>query len=90
MIVPGRPNLKRWSLYATEADKRKRTTTTSHVTAAREWELDRATGAVNEVCMGRKASNESAVKERLIHLLLDVGVHNSRAPLARGAEELSR
>jgi hypothetical protein len=36
--------------------------------------------------MARKASNQSAVKERLIHLLLDVGVHNSRAPLATAAK----
>lgn len=39
---------------------------------------------------GRKASNQGAVKERLIHLLLDVGVHNPRAPLAGESEELSR
>jgi len=66
--------------------ERKPTIIRSHVKSAERWELDRATGAANEVCMGRKASNQSAVKECLIHLLMDVAVRNSRAPLARGAK----
>jgi hypothetical protein len=53
--------------------ERKPTIIRSHVKSAEIWELDRATGAANEVCMGRKASNQSAVKECLIHLLMDVG-----------------
>ena len=65
---------------------RKPTIIKSHVKSVERWQARQGNWSGKEVCMGRKASNQSAVKERLIHLLMGVGVHNSHAPLARAAK----